>query len=338
MIRRKRNRQLWSSTVAASGWSESTLAEQAWEGERGAAVRWAFAGALAGAIAGLVLFAPAAWLAQYVASASSQRFILADAQGTIWSGSAVPVLAGGAGSRDASTLPGRLEWALSPRWYGLELAAREACCLNGAMRVQIRPGLGRVKATLLPPAASAVGQWPSAWLSGYGTPLNTLQLGGTLRLVSPGFTIEQVEGRPVPHGSLDITMYRDDLRLRPARALGHTDVPVTGIDGTVVVLVDDVLYSGRTVRAALDALNDIGRPRAVQLAVLVDRGHRELPIRPDYVGKNLPTSLPEVVRVLLSEIDGRDAVVLSTGGAGDDGPGEAGPGAAGPGQAGKADE
>jgi pyrimidine operon attenuation protein/uracil phosphoribosyltransferase len=133
-------------------------------------------------------------------------------------------------------------------------------------------------------------------------------------------------------------MYRDDLRLRPARALGHTDVPVTGIDGTVVVLVDDVLYSGRTVRAALDALNDIGRPRAVQLAVLVDRGHRELPIRPDYVGKNLPTSLPEVVRVLLSEIDGRDAVVLSTGGAGDDGPGEAGPGAAGPGQAGKADE
>jgi pyrimidine operon attenuation protein/uracil phosphoribosyltransferase len=150
--------------------------------------------------------------------------------------------------------------------------------------------------------------------------------------------LTQVEGRAVRVGSLDITMYRDDLRLRPARALGHTDVPVTGIDGTVVVLVDDVLYSGRTVRAALDALNDIGRPRAVQLAVLVDRGHRELPIRPDYVGKNLPTSLPEVVRVLLSEIDGRDAVVLSTGGAGDDGPGEAGPGAAGPGQAGKADE
>jgi pyrimidine operon attenuation protein/uracil phosphoribosyltransferase len=123
--------------------------------------------------------------------------------------------------------------------------------------------------------------------------------------------IEQVEGRPVPHGSLDITMYRDDLRLRPARALGHTDVPVTGIDGKVVVLVDDVLYSGRTVRAALDALNDLGRPRAVQLAVLVDRGHRELPVRADYVGKNLPTSQREAVRVLLDEVDGRDAVVLS---------------------------
>ncbi len=120
----------------------------------------------------------------------------------------------------------------------------------------------------------------------------------------------QVEGSKVPVGSLDITMYRDDLRLRPARALGHTAVPAGGIDGRIVVLVDDVLYSGRTVRAALDALGDLGRPRAVQLAVLVDRGHRELPIRPDYVGKNLPTSQREVVRVLLTEVDGEDAVLL----------------------------
>jgi pyrimidine operon attenuation protein / uracil phosphoribosyltransferase len=124
--------------------------------------------------------------------------------------------------------------------------------------------------------------------------------------------LEQVEGRPVPAGSLDITMYRDDLRLRPARALGHTEVPTAGIDDKIVVLVDDVLYSGRTVRAALDALGDIGRPRAVQLAVLIDRGHRELPIRPDYVGKNLPTSQREMVRVLLTEVDGEDAVLLGT--------------------------
>ena len=122
--------------------------------------------------------------------------------------------------------------------------------------------------------------------------------------------ITQVEDRPVPHGSLDITMYRDDLRLRPARGLGPTNVPAEGIDGKTVVLVDDVLYSGRTVRAALDALNDLGRPLAVQLAVLVDRGHRELPIRADYVGKNLPTSQQEVVRVLLTEIDGEDGVLL----------------------------
>ncbi|HEY1914771.1 MAG TPA: bifunctional pyr operon transcriptional regulator/uracil phosphoribosyltransferase PyrR [Streptosporangiaceae bacterium] len=123
--------------------------------------------------------------------------------------------------------------------------------------------------------------------------------------------MRQVEGHPVPVGSIDITMYRDDLRLRPTRALGRTDMPPAGIDGKTVVLVDDVLYSGRTVRAALDALGDLGRPRAVRLAVLVDRGHRELPIRADYVGKNLPTSQSEVVRVLLREVDGQDAVLLS---------------------------
>jgi pyrimidine operon attenuation protein/uracil phosphoribosyltransferase len=120
----------------------------------------------------------------------------------------------------------------------------------------------------------------------------------------------EFEGRPVPWGSLDITMYRDDLRLRPARALGRTELPADGIDGKTVVLVDDVLYSGRTVRAALDALTDLGRPRSVQLAVLVDRGHRELPIRADYVGKNLPTSQRETVRVHLAETDGQDAVLL----------------------------
>ncbi len=122
--------------------------------------------------------------------------------------------------------------------------------------------------------------------------------------------LREVEGRPVPWGSLDVTMYRDDLRMRPARALGRTELPPDGVDDRVVVLVDDVLFSGRTVRAALDALNDLGRPRAVQLAVLVDRGHRELPIRADYVGKNLPTSMRENVKVLLAENDGRDAVLL----------------------------
>lgn len=122
--------------------------------------------------------------------------------------------------------------------------------------------------------------------------------------------IAEVEHRQVPHGSLDVTRYRDDLRFRPVRRLGSTQLPEGGIDGRIVVLVDDVLYSGRTVRAALDALNDLGRPRAVQLAVLIDRGHRELPIRADYVGKNLPTSQRERVQVLLTEVDGADAVLL----------------------------
>jgi pyrimidine operon attenuation protein/uracil phosphoribosyltransferase len=115
----------------------------------------------------------------------------------------------------------------------------------------------------------------------------------------------------VPVGTLDITLYRDDLRLRGVRALEPTYLPPSGIDKLRVVLIDDVLFSGRTVRAALDALNDLGRPRAVQLAVLVDRGHRELPIRADYVGKNLPTSRSENVKVLLREVDDRDAVLIA---------------------------
>jgi len=118
------------------------------------------------------------------------------------------------------------------------------------------------------------------------------------------------EGLTVPTGSLDITLYRDDLRLKGPRALEATELPDDGIDGKLVVLVDDVLFSGRSVRAALDALADLGRPRVVQLAVLVDRGHRELPIRADYVGKNIPTSLRETVHVMLTEDDGRDAVLL----------------------------
>lgn len=123
--------------------------------------------------------------------------------------------------------------------------------------------------------------------------------------------IEEFSGVAVPVGALDITLYRDDLRNKPHRALKPTTIPTGGIDGTTVVLVDDVLYSGRTIRAALDALRDIGRPENIQLAVLVDRGHRQLPIRADYVGKNLPTSRAEDVSVLLEAIDGRDAVILT---------------------------
>ena len=122
--------------------------------------------------------------------------------------------------------------------------------------------------------------------------------------------MSEVEGVEIPTGSLDITMYRDDLRQQPTRAVGHTHLPGQ-IEDSVVVLVDDVLYSGRTVRAALDALGDIGRPRAVRLAVLVDRGHRQLPIRADHVGKNLPTAASERVRVRLEELDGVTEVTIS---------------------------
>ncbi|GAA1157248.1 bifunctional pyr operon transcriptional regulator/uracil phosphoribosyltransferase PyrR [Ornithinicoccus hortensis] len=124
-------------------------------------------------------------------------------------------------------------------------------------------------------------------------------------------SLHDVEGVEVPVGTLDITMYRDDLRSQPVRQMERMEVPEGGVDGKVVVLVDDVLYSGRTVRAALDTLADLGRTRAVRLAVLVDRGHRELPIRADYVGKNLPTAKSERVSVRLAEVDGTDQVVIS---------------------------
>ncbi|MER6591220.1 bifunctional pyr operon transcriptional regulator/uracil phosphoribosyltransferase PyrR [Micromonospora purpureochromogenes] len=127
------------------------------------------------------------------------------------------------------------------------------------------------------------------------------------RLAARISTFEDVD---VPVGVLDITLYRDDLRRHATRAVGPTQLPPGGIDGKRVILVDDVLFSGRTVRAALDALNDVGRPASVQLAVLVDRGHRELPIRADYVGKNIPTALTESVKVTLAETDGADEVKL----------------------------
>lgn len=117
-------------------------------------------------------------------------------------------------------------------------------------------------------------------------------------------------GTAVPTGSLDVTMYRDDLHRNPTRAPRPTSIPASGIDGRVVVLVDDVLFSGRSIRAALDALGDIGRPAAVRLATLVDRGHRQLPIRPDFVGKNLPSAREERVNVHLAEIDGHDEVTI----------------------------
>jgi pyrimidine operon attenuation protein/uracil phosphoribosyltransferase len=137
-----------------------------------------------------------------------------------------------------------------------------------------------------------------------GVPL-AARLATRLAAIDPGFDAND------SLGELDVTMYRDDLRRNPTRTLGVTRLPGGGIDERIVVLVDDVLYSGRTIRAALDAINDLGRPRTIRLASLVDRGHRELPIRPDFVGKNLPTATNERVQVLLSEVDGQDAVLLT---------------------------
>ena len=125
-----------------------------------------------------------------------------------------------------------------------------------------------------------------------------------------GLILDGIEPGSGSVGALDVTMYRDDLSRNPTRAPSPTAIPDGGIDGKTVVLVDDVLYSGRTIRAALDALSDLGRPRAVRLAVLIDRGHRELPIRADFVGKNLPTSADERINVRLVDVDGVEEVTI----------------------------
>ena len=135
---------------------------------------------------------------------------------------------------------------------------------------------------------------------------------GTILARRIAATISRIEGIDVPVGSLDVTMYRDDLAHNPTRTPQPTQMPEGGVDGTTVVLVDDVLFSGRTVRAALDALNDHGRPKIVRLAALIDRGHRELPIRADYIGKNLPSAKHERISVRLAEHDGIDEVAIST--------------------------
>ena len=138
-----------------------------------------------------------------------------------------------------------------------------------------------------------------------GIPTRGIQLATRIAQV-----IKEHSATDVSVGSLDVTMYRDDLSDKPTRVVGVTNIPTSGVSGKAVVLVDDVLFSGRTIRAALDALNDHGRPAAVRLAVLVDRGHRQLPIRADYVGKNLPTALTERISVKLQEVDGADEVVI----------------------------
>jgi len=219
MIGRRRKGRPWANTAAATGWGESTYAELAWDKSRGAATRWAVVGLLAGLLLGVIAFAPAAWLAAAIASATQQHLLLADARGTVWSGSAVAVLTGGRGSRDASALPGRLEWTVGMKGLGLELRARHACCLNGTMAVALRPGLGRV-AIALAPSAGWVGQWPSAWLGGLGTPWNTMQIGGTVRLASPGLTLESVQGRWRLAGRADVDLLEVSSRLSTLDTLG----------------------------------------------------------------------------------------------------------------------
>jgi general secretion pathway protein N len=231
MIRRKRqrNRKLWSPTATASGWSESTLAETAWERSQSASTRWAVLGAAIGVLIGLVAFAPAAWLARTVTNGTQQKLLLADARGTIWSGSAAVVLTGGPGSRDAAALPGRLEWTLS--WQGLSwlVQAQHACCLNGTIKLRVRPGWGHVTTQLMPSPTGWIAQWPSSWLSGLGTPWNTLKLGGSVRLSTLGpLTLDSAGGRTSLQGQAELEMLSVSSRLTTLPTLGSYKLTAQG--------------------------------------------------------------------------------------------------------------
>jgi general secretion pathway protein N len=213
---------------ARTGFAESTLAELAWQRTRGAAGRWSLAGIVLGAVVGLISFAPAAWLASAVSSATGERLLLTDARGTLWSGSALPVLTGGPGSRDASALPGRLEWHLAWRGLGAELRARQACCLRGEVRALLRPGFGRFAVQVLPAESTTLGQWPAGWLAGLGTPWNTLQLGGTLRLTSPGLTVDWVQGRVRFSGEAALDVANTSSRVATLDTLGSYRLTLRG--------------------------------------------------------------------------------------------------------------
>jgi general secretion pathway protein N len=237
-----------ATRVPGSGFAESSLAQAAWERKRKAVARWGWAGLLCGGLVALVAFAPAAWLAAAVTSATNQRVLLADARGTVWRGSAVPVLTGGPDSRSATLLPGRTSWAIGLRGMTLELRVRQPCCINNELVLLLRPGLGRL-GVQLPAGSSSIGEWPAAWLAGLGAPWNTLQLGGTLRLASPGLSLDAVGGRFSFTGqaSLDLSdissrlstldrlgSYRVDLAAGGAAGQGPT-IALSTLDGALLL-------------------------------------------------------------------------------------------------------
>ena len=193
--------------------------------------RWALAGAALGGLLAVLAFAPAAWLAGALAQATEQRLVLADARGTVWRGSAVLVLTGGAGSRDASALPGRLNWRLGLDGAALALRLTQACCLNGELRLRLVPGLARLRMELPPPAAPAgvaLGQWPASWLEGLGTPWNTLKPSGQLLLSSPGLQLEQVQGRWRFSGRAELGLAGMASRLSTLETLGSYRMVLSG--------------------------------------------------------------------------------------------------------------
>ncbi len=201
-----------------------------WQRQQRAGRRWAVWGAVLGVAGALVSLAPAQWLAAGLQQATGGRLLLAEARGSVWNGSAVVVLTGGEGSRDAAALPGRLNWRLRPDWRGLQLRASQACCLQGEVRLHLQPGWAGYTATLDTPAdaSGTLGRWPAAWLAGLGTPWNTLQLGGQLQLASGGLRLQSTEGRLQFEGTLALTLQSASSRVSPLPVLGSYLLQVQG--------------------------------------------------------------------------------------------------------------
>lgn len=218
----------WRRFGRLTDFAPSTLAELAWQRTRSAVSRWGVWGAVLGAFIAMIAFAPAAWLARGVASATGERLLLTEVRGTVWSGSALPVLTGGPGSRDAAALPGRLAWDLDWRGLRFDLRARQACCLNGELLLRLKPGFGTFSVEVAPPAGGTVGQWPAAWLAGLGTPWNTLQLGGVLQLATPGVVLESAQGRWRLRGDATLDVVSASSRLSTLPTLGSYRLRVQG--------------------------------------------------------------------------------------------------------------
>jgi len=193
--------------------------------------RWGWAALVCGALMALTVFAPATWLANAVATGTQQRLLLADARGTVWNGSAVAVLSGGAESRSAAMLPGRTSWRIGLRGLALELRVRQPCCVNDELVLLLRPGLGRLSVQLLP-GSREIGEWPAAWVAGLGAPWNTLRLGGTLRLLSRGLTLDTAAGRWALTGQAELQLNNVESPLTTLDRLGSYRLQLDGVDGS----------------------------------------------------------------------------------------------------------
>jgi general secretion pathway protein N len=235
-------RPAWMQGASAmtTRWLDSTLEMARWENVRKAGRRWGWWGAGLGALMGLIAYAPASWLAQFVVDMTDRRLLLAESQGTIWNGNAVAVLTGGRGSRDARALPGRLNWNMGLQGFGLKLTLAQDCCMPMPVVILLKPGMQRVQVDVgLQPlsqdksagnlhGSGEIGHWPAAWLGGLGTPWNTLQLGGVLRMSATNLSFELVKGRLRMQGQAAFSLDNVSSRVTTLDRLGSYRLDLNG--------------------------------------------------------------------------------------------------------------